>query len=81
MNNYIWFGIFVSANVLLTTLLALNVSLTRIRLKIANGDGDNIEMKKAIRAHGNNVEHVPIFGLVVLALVLLGSSNLILGLL
>ena len=67
--NY-WFGLFVFFNGILVTLLALNISYRRIRDKIPNGDGNKVEMKKAIRAHGNGVEHVSLYGLIVLALCL-----------
>lgn len=68
MHSYTWFQIFVCLNAGLVTLLALNVSRLRVREKVANGDGDKLVMKKAIRAHGNGVEHVVIFGLCLLAL-------------
>ncbi|MDD3765279.1 MAG: MAPEG family protein [Nevskiales bacterium] len=62
------FAVYVLCTGLLVTLLALNVSRMRIRLRIANGDGGNVLMKSAIRAHANAVEHVTIQGLIVLAL-------------
>ncbi len=54
--------------VLLLILLALNVSRLRISHQVANGDGGHIGLKKAIRAHGNAVEHLLPFGLAILAL-------------
>lgn len=63
-----WFIVYAGLSGLLVTLLALNVSYSRIRYKVANGDGDKVELKRAIRAHGNAVEHCVIFGLMVLAL-------------
>lgn len=42
---------------LLVTLLAINVSMLRMRLKISLGDGGNKHMNKAIRAHANALEH------------------------
>ena len=77
MINYEWFGAYVAVNVLIVTLLALNVSYKRIKLGVANGDADNREMKKTIRAHGNSVEHISIFGLVVLALAVIQSAPVV----
>jgi len=68
MAAHFWFDLFVFLNVLILTLLALNISRLRISEKVANGDGNNVELKKAIRAHGNGVEHVVVFALLILAL-------------
>lgn len=62
-----WFTLFVLLNALLVTLLAMNVSRLRMTLKIANGDGDNKVMRRAIRAHANGVEHTLLFGLIAAA--------------
>ncbi len=51
---------------LLILVLALRVSLLRNRHRIALGDGGNPELMRAIRAHANTIEFVPIF--VILAL-------------
>jgi len=68
MTQHFWFNLFVFLNVALLIILAMNISRIRIKEKIANGDGGNVIMKKAIRAHGNGVEHVMVAGLTVLAL-------------
>ena len=68
MAQLFWFKLFVVLNVLLVTLLALNISRLRVKEKVANGDGGKLVMKKAIRAHGNAVEHVVVFALIILAL-------------
>lgn len=68
MSNFDWFYVFVAFNAALLLLLAMNVSRVRMREKIAHGDGGNIAMKAAIRAHGNGIEFVPMYGLVILAL-------------
>lgn len=67
--------------VLLLTLLALNVSRLRISHKVANGDGGNISLKKAIRAHGNAVEHILPFGLAILGLSFMEIKSAILAVL
>jgi len=79
MIEHWWFAVYVALNALIVTLLALNVSYKRIALGVANGDGGKLEMKKAIRAHANGVEHVSIFGLVVLALTLVQASSTLQG--
>ena len=68
MGSYFWFSVFVASNALLLFMLALRVSLLRLKFGISTGDGDNPQLFKAIRAHSNGVEQVPIFGLLVLAL-------------
>ncbi len=68
MHHFFWFNLYVVLNAGLLTLLACNVSRHRIHEQVANGDGGKVVLKKAIRAHGNSVEHVAIFGLIVLAL-------------
>lgn len=68
MSVSLWFGVFVAFNVILLVLLAINVSRLRIVKKVAQGDGGDVTIKAAIRAHVNGVENVPIFALVLLAL-------------
>lgn len=68
MHDFLWFKLYVIFNAGLVTLLACNVSRLRIRERVANGDGGLRVLKQAMRAHGNGVEHVTIFGLLVLAL-------------
>lgn len=79
MEQHFWLGLFVSLNTLLVALLAANVSRLRIREKVANGDGGNVVLKKAIRAHGNSVEHLVVVGLQVLALDLCGAPARVLA--
>lgn len=76
----VWFQWYVLLNVLIITLLALNVSLVRISEKIPNGDGKSIRLKKSIRTHMNGVEQVIAFGLVLLALAQSASDTLLAGL-
>lgn len=45
---------------LLTVVLGLNVARMRGRKRVSLGDGGDPEMTKAIRAHGNLIEWVPI---------------------
>jgi uncharacterized protein len=41
--------------------LTINVIRTRRRLKIAIGTGENLDLLRATRAHGNFAEYVPLF--------------------
>lgn len=77
--DYFWFALFTGLNGLILISLASWVSYRRITLKIANGDGGQKAMKQAIRAHGNAMEHMPMMGLIVLALSLLDVSHTLLG--
>ena len=80
MGEYFWLGVFTAMNTLLLTGLAVNVSRVRLRERVAHGDGGLLPLKKAIRAHGNGVEHLVVGGLQVLTLELLGAPSIVLGL-
>lgn len=55
--------------ILFVTLLAANVSRLRIRKRIIDGDGGDGDLHRAIRAHGNALEHsVPFIVLLLLGL-------------
>lgn len=62
------FSTYLALSVLLITLLAMNISRLRMKNKIANGDGQNKELAKAIRAHVNSLEHIIPFSLLLFAL-------------
>ncbi len=81
MMEFFWFKWFVLGNALLLTLLGLNVSRLRIKLKVAHGDGGQIPLKQAIRAHGNGVEHVLLFGMILLAVEMTQAQGTILAVL
>jgi len=63
--------------VLLYFALALNVSMTRGRTKTGIGVGDDPSgpMNKAVRAHGNAAEYVPIFVALFLYFLLAGAGG------
>ncbi len=75
MYDFTWFGINVAFNALLLWVLAVNVSRLRLTLKIGHGDGGNVDMSQAIRAHANGVEHVIMFSLTLLALTFIGVAK------
>ena len=58
---------------LLYLVLGLQVSRLRRGHRVVFGDGDNIKLRSAIRAHGNFAEYVPI---IVLLVALLEMSGL-----
>lgn len=62
-------------NALLVAALAVNVSRVRGKYKVFRGDGGHAELQGAIRAHGNNVEHVPLILLLLLIAELCGGSS------
>ena len=65
-------------NAFLTIALAANVSRVRVKHKIFRGDGGNAEVANAVRAHGNNIEHVPLALLLLLIAELCGGSSVVL---
>jgi uncharacterized protein len=54
---------------LLAVILTVNVIRNRVALKIDTGDGSNVKMGMAIRAHANFAQHAP------LALLLIGFAE------
>jgi uncharacterized membrane protein YecN with MAPEG domain len=58
--------------------LAVNVSMHRGKLKVDIGDGDNPQMLRMIRIHGNAIEYVPIALLLMAVYELDGGSHRIL---
>jgi uncharacterized membrane protein YecN with MAPEG domain len=55
--------------------LSLRISALRMRHRISLGDGGNPEVLRAVRAHGNTAEHVPIFLLLALVYELTEGSS------
>lgn len=62
------FNLYVGLSVLLVVMLAMNISRLRIKHKVANGDGNNKVVVKAIRAHMNSLEHILPFTLLLYVL-------------
>ena len=69
-----YFNLYVGLGVLLITVLAMNISRLRFKENIAIGDGGNVDLKKAIRAHINSLEHIIPFGFIVLVLAQLDTG-------
>jgi uncharacterized membrane protein YecN with MAPEG domain len=56
------------------TALALEVARLRRGNRVLFGDGENVRLRSAIRAHANFVEYVPIIALLVAMLEMSGNS-------
>ena len=54
-------GLWVGIHLITTLLLALNV--TRHRMLQGQGKVDESRVNQAVRAHGNNIEYVPLYQL------------------
>jgi len=67
-------GLYVALGVLLVLVLAIRVVLRRLSARIGIGDGDDTELRKRIRAHGNAIEYLPLGLLALLLLDLDGTS-------
>jgi uncharacterized membrane protein YecN with MAPEG domain len=65
-------GFYLGILALLYVVLGLQVSRLRRGHRVVFGDGDNIKLRGAIRAHGNFAEYVPIIVLLVAMLEMSG---------
>ena len=70
-----YFHLYVALGSLLVISLAFNVSRVRMRERIAHGDGNNRQLKSAMRAHMINFEHIMPFALILFVLSELGSTQ------
>lgn len=66
-------GLYAALSTLLILILAVRVIAYRRSHKIGLGDGDDGELRKRIRAHGNAIEYLP-FGLILLLLLELNQT-------
>ena len=71
-------GLYVALGVLLVLVLAVRVVMWRWSARIGIGHGDDKELRKRIRAHGNAVEYLPIGLLALLLLDLDGTAPVLL---
>ena len=67
-------GFYLGLLALLYVVLGLQVSRLRRGNRVLFGDGDNRELRSAIRAHGNFAEYVPVIVLLVALLEMSGTS-------
>ena len=66
-------GLYAALSALLIVILAIRVVAYRRTAQIGLGDGDNPEMRKRIRAHGNAIEYLPL-GLLLLLILELNQT-------
>lgn len=59
---------------ILTVSLGFATVITRVKSKVSWGDGGNVGLQRAIRAHGNLIEYMPIFLVILMILESSGSS-------
>jgi len=71
-------GLYVALGVLLVLVLAVRVVMRRWKARIGIGHGNDKELRKRIRAHGNAVEYLPIGLLALLLLDLDGTTPVLL---
>ncbi|RKH31836.1 hypothetical protein D7Y13_10785 [Corallococcus praedator] len=69
-------ALYAAFNVFLTMGLSINVSRVRGRYNLWRGDGGHADLIAAIRAHGNNVENVPLALLLLLVTELCGGNSM-----
>ena len=67
-------GFYLGLLALIYAALALKVARLRRGNRILFGDGENVTLRSAIRAHANFVEYVPIIALLVAMLEMSGTS-------
>jgi len=67
-------GFYLAILALLYLVLGLQVSRLRRGNRVLFGDGDNRELRSAIRAHANFAEYVPIIALLVAMLEMAGTT-------
>jgi len=71
------FALYTGINGLLVIALAFNVIRHRQRSKVGIGTGNDAELERACRVHGNAVEYVPVGLVIIGALAMTGAPVLI----
>jgi uncharacterized membrane protein YecN with MAPEG domain len=69
-------GFYLGLLALIYAALALEVARLRRGNRVLFGDGENLRLRSAIRAHANFVEYVPIIALLVSMLEMSGGSTI-----
>jgi uncharacterized membrane protein YecN with MAPEG domain len=69
-------GFYLGLLALIYAALALEVARLRRGNRVLFGDGENVRLRSAIRAHANFVEYVPVIALLVAMLEMSGSSTI-----
>ena len=71
-------ALYAALNALIALVLAINAGGLRGKTKVLLGDGGNDNMLRAMRAHANNAEYVPLVLVLLLLLGILKSSTFLL---
>jgi uncharacterized protein len=71
-------GLYAGLLAILIVLLVIPIIKNRRGLKVGLGDGGHRTMQQAVRAHGNAVEYIPIFLLLLFLFELNGGSKMFL---
>ncbi len=69
-------AIYIAILTLLTLPLGIRVSVLRAKYKLSVGDGDHLDLRKAVRVFGNFIEWVPITLIALGAAETLGAPSL-----
>ena len=67
-------GLYLAILALIYAVLALQAARLRRDNRVLFGDGENMKLRSAIRAHANFIEYVPIIALLVAMLEMSGTS-------
>ncbi len=70
-------GFWIALNIFLLIYLSARVGSARSKHKVNLGDGDNVDMAKAIRTQGNYIEYAPAALAGLLTLALLNASAML----
>ena len=81
MTEYQAAVLYIGLNILLLTVLKLNVGRARVQQKVNFGDGNSEPVQRAIRVQGNAVEDVPITLIGLLGLAVLSAPVLLIHIL
>jgi uncharacterized protein len=70
-------ALYAGLNGLILLILAIRVGRTRARTKILIGTGGNAELERAMRAHANAAEYIPMVLILIGALELSGANHVL----
>ncbi|MEG9861854.1 MAG: MAPEG family protein [Parvularculales bacterium] len=74
-------SLWVAAHMLLIWFLGIHVTRLRMKLGVGTGVGDDPKLERAVRAHGNATEHVPVLLVGLGFMALLGASPMVIHIL
>lgn len=77
MNYFSIAALYIGINIILKLALAYRVIFMRRNMKTGMGDGGNTKLQRAIRAHANATEYMPLAMIGLLALMQTGTNPII----